>query len=66
MEILSELQPNKGYPYKRAWDMLFPFLSPSIQAKVLEARNNDSKPCKEVVEFIKKVIALAEQDDKKL
>ena len=69
MPITSDSAPNTdkvGWdsrnPYKLAWDTLFAQLTSDMQAKVL-SHDTDLKD-KDVAEFVKRVSALAEQDDK--
>jgi hypothetical protein len=47
--------------YKKAYDWLFSQLTSDTQTKVLAAKGSDKVAPPEVVEFIKKVIELAER-----
>jgi len=49
--------------YKLAYDKLFAQLPKSVQEKVSQVKGSDKVPPPEVREFIKAVIAMAEQDD---
>ena len=61
-------EPNKGAEdcnsYETAWKMLFAKLPKKVQTKVLDSKGCDAELPPEVDQFIKNVIALAEQDDK--
>jgi hypothetical protein len=58
----TETAPNIGNPYEIAWKTLFEQLTPEIKAKVLYAKGSNTIAPPEVVEFIKHVIAMAEQE----
>lgn len=49
--------------YKLAYDKLFAQLPERVKAKVLQAVGKDGPVDPEVMAFIKRVIAMAEQDD---
>jgi len=64
MPKLSEIEPNMVNPYQQAYDRLLALASESLRLKVLAAKGNDSLKDSDVDKFVKRVIALAEQDDK--
>lgn len=67
MSKSNESDPNNAAAesYRLAYETLFAKLAPDVQAKVLQANSDPNGWEKEVVRFIKAVVALAESDDKK-
>lgn len=53
-------ESNIASAYRLSYDWLLKRQPPEFQAEVLAAVNSDTLPSKEVVTFIKRVIALAE------
>lgn len=64
MTKLNEIEPNMANPYKQAYDRLLALAPESLRLKVLAAKGNDTLKDSDVDKFVKRVIALAEQDDK--
>lgn len=56
----NESEPNMVNPYKQAYDRILACCTESLRTKILDPLCYD----KEVRAFCKRVIALAEQDDK--
>lgn len=64
MPISTDSEPNIANHYERAYQMLLSQAPESLRLKVLASVNSPTKMDPDVLAFINRVIALAEQDDK--